>query len=365
MRTALFLGAGASVFASQPATKSIMERVRERVRKREGESYKNKDLQNFVMGLVSDQIYSDVEKLYDGIELVINTSSRNCQPITNNMSDRTYGFSHEEIIDELIHLRSIIREILFESFVVRSGARMSIRIMYDNIWKVLKGNGTDELRIFTTNYDTVVEEYCDDTGLDVINGFKRYRRLSKVWANEWTTGAANSVHLTKLHGSINWHKNTDGQIMEIGGIEQRDARNDIMIAPTEGVKQYDAAPFSDLMEHFKAEIRKVDVLLVIGFSYRDEAIVNIIRDRVKDGMALISVSPDAVKDIQRLVFDANVKPMRVGGQRFKAVDTRIVLCEQEFGTDTINNIRATLEGAYRHIWLNTERARRKSKSTTL
>lgn len=346
MKTALFLGAGASVFASQPTTKKIMDLVRERVQKRTEEPNRDTARQSYVMSLVNAEIYSDVEKLYDGIERTISTNHDNCQPIISNMSDSAHSLSHVQIVDELTRLKSIIREILLTSLVIRSDAYESIKQMYDMVWEAMREHGTDEFQIFTTNYDAMVEEYCEEANFDMINGFKSYRPLRRIWDNKWTTDEINAVYLTKLHGSINWYKNTDNKIVEIGDIGQRDDRSDIMIAPTEGTKQYDKEPFSTLMERFRTEIKKVDVLLVIGFSYRDEEIVNVIKNRIRDGMVLISISPDAVNDIRRMT-SADVDTVKTGSDHLKVTGRRIILCEQEFGPDTIDNIRAALCHAYK------------------
>lgn len=317
------------------------------------------------MRVVEDQIYSDVEKLYDGIERIIDTNTNtNCHPLINQIRDHQFDIPYDQIIEELKRLLFIIREILLESFVISSDVRKLIGQMYDMVWEVMKSNGTDELQVFTTNYDTVIEEYCNETNRGLVNGFNTYHHLNKHWNDEWTAGAANSVYLTKLHGSINWHKDADGEIVETGGIEQRDVSNDIMIIPTEGTKRYDNEPFSALMKRFEAEIKKVDVLLVIGFSYRDEEIARIIRDRVRDGMALISVSPNAVKDI-RLVSDSDVKTKEISGQQIKFIDTQIILCDQAFGLDTIDDIRAALDTYYRFIRRHIRRARRKGENATL
>lgn len=72
------------------------------------------------------------------------------------------------------------------------------------------------------------------------------------------------MDLTKLYGSVNWWRNADDDILETGGIQDRDANHDIMIAPTEGGKKYDGKPFHTLMERFKEEMGKVDVLLAMG-----------------------------------------------------------------------------------------------------
>ena len=355
MKTALFLGAGASAFADLPTTIEIMDSVRDRIQEHANEPHRDQNLQNYITSVVNDPIYTDIEKLYDGIQQIIDTNKNpSCKPVIGPAV--VHSIHYGQMIDELTYLRSAIHTILRKSFEIKSDAHKSIEHMYDMIWKAMKNSRTDEFQVFTTNYDTVMEEYCKEANLDIVNGFKPYRHLSRIWAGEWTTGANNFLHLTKLHGSINWYRDADGEIVEIGGAGQRDADNDVTIAPTEGAKDYSREPFSTLMDHFKTEIEKVDVLLVIGFSYRDADITNIIKDRVDDGMALISLSPDAARDI-RHVSDADVKTVEAGGQQFKVIDPRIILCEQKFGPDTARDVRSSLEAAYGLVWGDVTRAR--------
>ena len=351
MRTALFLGAGASAFAGQPTTKTIMDHVRERVRERGNMSRRDKDRQNYIMSIVDDPTYTDVEKLYSGIKKMIDViNDPNCRPIIDRMAIKN-NLSHKQMNAELTHLRNDIRALLRKSFEIKPGVRKSIKQMYDMIWEVMKENGTDEFQVFTTNYDTVMEEYCIEAKLDMVNGFRPHHHLSRIWADEWATGGAHSLHLTKLHGSMNWYEDADGKIVEIGSAGQRNTDSDVIIAPTEGAKDYDRDPFSDLIDHFEEEIEYVDVLLVIGFSYRDTEIAEIIMDRVEEGMALISVSRDAVDDIYP-VSHGGVKIEESNGQQIKVVDSRIILYKQKFGPATISDVRSSLKAAYGFIRRN-------------
>ena len=314
-------------------------------------SRRDKDRQNYVMSIVNDSTYTDVEELYSGVTKMIDViNDPNCRPIIDRMAIKN-NLSHKQMNAELTHLRNDIRALLRKSFEIKPGIHKRIRQMYDMVWEVMKENGTDEFQVFTTNYDTVMEEYCIEAELNLVNGFKPHHHLSRVWANEWTTHVTNSLHITKLHGSMNWYKDASGEIVEIGSADQRNTDDDVIIAPTEGAKDYNIEPFFDLLNHFEAEIKKVDVLLVIGFSYRDTEIAEIIMDRVEEGMALISVSPNALEDIYP-VSDADVKIEKVDGQQLKIVDSRIVLCEQKFGPATANDVRSSLKTAYEFIRRN-------------
>ena len=348
MKVALFLGAGASVFASQPTTVELLKYVRDRVRDRKDERYGNRKLEKYITSFVEDGDYSDIEELYDGIDHITAISKHsNCKPIIDKTIAK--GVSLGEIIDEMNGLKDTIREVLLDSFTISESKIKLIKHVYDNVLSIMKRCGTDKIHVFTTNYDAVVEEYCNEANLDVVNGFKPYRRKKGVWTGVWDYNVMEpSLYLTKLHGSIYWRRDADGRIVETGGVEARGANDDIMIAPTEGSKEYDKEPFPELMRHFKKAIEGIDALLVIGFSYRDKEIVSIIKDRVEGGMMLISVSPSVVADIRR-VFGADIKIKETDNQQIKVIGSRIILCEQEFGLGADQTMLVALEMVYKHI----------------
>lgn len=360
MKTALLLGAGASAFASQPTTREIMELLRDQVRQLEDEDGLDEGLQNYIMGIVEDYTYDDIEELYDGIDRVINiTTNHNSKPIISNMGDQEYGVIDAKMIDGLVSLRSMIRKTLRGAFGINSDAQESIKDMYDMVWSIIKGSGTKEFRVFTTNYDLVVETYANGAGFEIINGFKPYHYRSGFWANIWDRGTdLPPLYLTKMHGSIYWHRDADGKIVETGSVADVDVDSDIMIAPTMGAKDYNREPFAALIDRFKAAIREVDVLLVIGFSYRDDEIVNIIKNEMENGMALISVSLDADTSVPR-ISDTEMETTEINGEYLKVVGPRIVLCDIEFGPYYVGELRTALDTAYAFIRPSIKRGRRK------
>lgn len=360
MKTALFLGAGASAFVDMPTTKKLMDVVRKRA---DGVKVDGRSLSDITKLIITNNDYTDVEKLYDGIDrmLRIRHDISNLGPIFGVLhgSDSTF----KRTLDELGDIRSVIRDVLLESFSIKSDAHNPIVQMHHMVRSVISDGGTDELRVFTTNYDTVMETYAHMAGLEIVNGFTDGGHLSMVWADNWNRSTDKPpLYLVKLHGSVNWYEDADENIVEAAGIPQRDADHDIMIAPTEGAKDYGRKPFPALMQRFKESLRDVDVLLVIGFSYRDEEIVNIIKDRLGNGMALISFSPDAVADIRR-VSDADVVSMHTDRPIITMAGAGIALIDREFGPEAIDDVRPLLEVAYRQIQRHNRSARRKGRDT--
>lgn len=330
------------MFVGHPTTKELMGLVQRHVEKRRNEPYRDVSCQNYIMSVVNSDVYSDVEKLYDGIEQIINTHTRpNCEPIVGGTRDSNTSIQNGQIIDELKVLRVVIRDILLKSFDIGSDRHELIKRVYDKTRSTMKIKGEEELHVFTTNYDLVMEEYAKKAGYEVVNGFKPSGHLNAVWDDVWMFRTNRSMSLTKLHGSINWHKDADGNIMETGGIQDRDIDHDVLIAPTEGAKNYDSEPFLSLISRFEESLKSVDMLVVIGFSYRDAEICKIIKQRLDEGMLLISVSPSASNDIAR-IYDAKRQPVKVNNSQFVVLDSKIALCDKEFGPDTIEDVCSTL-----------------------
>ena len=179
------------------------------------------------------------------MQIISTRKNTNCGPIIAQTHYQN-GITYDQIIRELDDLRSIIHKILLDVFAPRSDARESIVQMYDMIWSVIKAGMTDGLWVFTTNYDMVMEEYAYASGHEPVNGFVDDAHRSGVWAGKWVRRKdLPPLYLTKLHGSVNWHEGADGKIVETGGVTQRNGHRDVIIAPTEGVKDYSRKPFQD------------------------------------------------------------------------------------------------------------------------
>ena len=334
MKSALFLGAGASVFAGHPTTKQLLDRVLARI---DGDDTFRR---GFVKRMAEDRQYTDVEELYDGIrEMRGICGVSRARPPFSEPPDAAPG--------EMARLMSAIRDEMLESFSLDKNYHRLVRPMFDMVRSVMRGAGPDELLVFTTNYDLVMENYALIAGLKLVDGFERYQYTTRRWNGLWPdTGNRIPLNLIKLHGSTNWCRDDDGNMLDSRGAPNReDADHDLLIAPTEGAKNYSVEPFFTLLRRFREELAGVDVLLVIGFSYRDRNVVNAIRARLRTGMVLISVSPTASHDIRR-VTGAKPKAVDVGGVALKTVGPNIILCEMKFGPATYDVVRDALEAAY-------------------
>ena len=146
--------------------------------------------------------------------------------------------------------------------------------------------------IFSTNYDLFNEVAMDRVGVPYFNGFSgtverrfnpstfRYSLAEQldISSRKWTA-VDNFVYLCKLHGSINWVEQTTGlfRIRELQNAPA-DGAGRVMIFPTPAKQNASfASPYSDLFREFHARIiRDQSVLFVLGYSFGDEHVNNII-----------------------------------------------------------------------------------------
>ena len=295
MKTTLFLGSGASMFAGIPTTKELVSAVMDRVIHRE--KWESEVTRHLVQNIVEQHGDKDVEELYEAIHYMIAAEKlhkmvaeykakdagagkrREVKTIPLNNPDNATIKDEAEDIDETIRalesLKTAIRNTLLTNLTVKQEKNDDIVSVYDGLFRCVPCN------IVTTNYDNVLETYCEMTGLDLVNGFKRSRLGDRrVWDDVWE-GGKTALWLTKLHGSITWQEDDNGGVLEIGMPGLRDAKKDVMITPTLGEKNYKDKIFPILMDRFKTILDETELLIVVGFSFRDPEINRMLLGHLK------------------------------------------------------------------------------------
>ena len=174
--------------------------------------------------------------------------------------------------------------------------------------------------VFTTNYDLFNEYALDDLGIPYCNGFsggltRQFNPATfklilaqelDVSANRWRA-VDNFIYLCKLHGSINWFFDEDSNnlwpIKEMVAAPQ-DSKNRLMIYPTPAKEgQILGSPYSDLFREFQGRIvREQSVLLVMGYSFSDEHINNIIYQAltIPSFRLVVFTNPGSEGEIEKL-----------------------------------------------------------------
>lgn len=167
--------------------------------------------------------------------------------------------------------------------------------------------------IFTLNYDTVIEATLDHLRYHYIDGFRGSRRGwfdPSVYEEESAHHALFRVY--KLHGSINWIRESTGHVRRAIVSSAADVTDPIVVYPSEQkYLQTQFGVYESLITRFRDRMRIVSVnncLVTLGYSFNDEHINEAIVDAVistGSNLTVIAfVGPDSNLDEQKKKFNA-------------------------------------------------------------
>jgi hypothetical protein len=174
---------------------------------------------------------------------------------------------------------------------------------------LLRSTTLPRAKVFTTNYDLLVERALDNLGVLYFDGFlgtiNRTLRTESYhydlyYPGETTEGRVSRVdrvlHLYKLHGSINWRRRsgaTDDVIISHTTPEDHEY-GDVMIYPSPlKATEMNGYPYAEMFRHFSAHIHQPQsVLLCIGYKFQDSHINRLIYQALSiPSFVLIIVTP--------------------------------------------------------------------------
>lgn len=214
-------------------------------------------------------------------------------------SSRTFNTSIGEtnhIVDSLIDMveDEIFSEINIDFSLDKSKTILEYyRSFYQRV--VLRNKDLSRINVFTTNNDLFNEHALDSLSLNYINGFSgglskyfnpglfNYTFSKRMDTNiEKFEPVEGMVYLYKIHGSINWIEEDDSSKNNYFNIKEvmspLKGHNNVLIYPNP-LKQNKSlgSPYSDLFREFQKKILEPhSVLFVIGYSFSDEHVNNII-----------------------------------------------------------------------------------------
>ena len=172
---------------------------------------------------------------------------------------------------------------------------------------------------FTTNYDNVIEDFWVRgraysylyLGFEQKNGKKVMNADRFLLNNTNDAQSSYAMQLVKLHGSVNWFKNKNGEIEEhpyhlsLDDVRStsgsKDIQEDILIYPM-SQKQLYFTPFIQLFRILDAELRKREFWIIIGYSFRD-IIIRTMFERAlaeSDKRKILLIHPHASQRIKPL-----------------------------------------------------------------
>lgn len=174
---------------------------------------------------------------------------------------------------------------------------------------LLRSTTLPRAKIFTLNYDLLIERALDNLGVLYFDGFlgtiNRTLRTESYhydlyYPGETTEGRVTRVdrviHLYKLHGSINWRRHgVKGSDVIIRYGRPEDAEfGDVMVYPSPlKITEMNGYPYSEMFRHLSSQIHQPQsVLLVIGYRFQDSHVNRLIYQALSiPSFVLVIVTP--------------------------------------------------------------------------
>ena len=323
-KISFFLGAGASVFMTIPATKQLMESflvkhqscaISPMVR-----NYKNKNIEdlyadvNELLNLrntvlthlpitcATDEIIKYIDDLDDDEDVYSIQPQCDEHPLMLFESELHFKPVHETL--EL--LKTSLGKHVFESLRYNENRLSDYSTILKRLREVAGSYTTD---IITTNYDLLIEDCCDNIGLRIVDGFSKMPSGRGQWQGLFNDTSGH-VKLLKLHGSLNWHKDQNGlPIRESTKIQYNLAYN-VWIEPSPQKLGTDIEPLKSIRMQFQNVLRTCDLLIVVGFSFNDDVWKNAIEEKIKkednNKMRLLYISKDINNFISSYGSELNI-----------------------------------------------------------
>lgn len=219
---ALFLGAGASKAFGYPTTLDFVSNLKEVLQSIEKSIFES---------ILKFPNISDIEDVLRQLDPITNVGSNDY--VQTMFRGSTIPQPNQLGVEMKINIffnfcetlkQSIINE-LYSQYEFDESKIKKIVEYYDLLRVILANiNKNPELHVFTTNYDSVFERYCNNTNIlnDFTCGFKTDKRSRReFWHSEWLKNwkfdpnRNKGIRLYKLHGSLDWREMTDGRIERV------------------------------------------------------------------------------------------------------------------------------------------------------
>lgn len=159
---------------------------------------------------------------------------------------------------------------------------------------LFQSTSLEELDVFTTNYDVVLETALDSYASSsdallysgIAGGRHKYLNLSS-----WEAASDRKLGLlTKLHGSIDW-KLAGDKVFVGDPVFTGDHSKQAIIYP--GFKGAPSNPiFKMFHDYFERALSSAQGLIVIGFAFRDDYINNSIQNNLAPDVPVVVLNPD-------------------------------------------------------------------------
>jgi hypothetical protein len=351
-RINFLIGAGASTGFSIPSMKGMPDKFSDELY-----NYEDKNMVKLFDNLrkaIESKLGNDSFDIEMMMSIIINQGNRN--KIENELEDYTLfliryfdlsldkmlgDYTTQTYLDLTTAYKKFIRKMciiegegitqvikvyknLFDHFTVLLREPENLGKKYPSIEEQFMEFGNT--MIFTTNYDTAIELYCEQMGypsLDTgaIRDAMSTRKIIEV--DEFLkryVAKQSRLRLIKLHGSVNWFKNNEQKLeegdyhMNLDKAKKRYPMDyvvdDVIIYPLSQKELYHS-PFAQFFSVFDTELRKNKLWIIIGYSFRDLFIRKMFENNIGTVEKIILVHPDPDKVRMRFNDETNLKIIEI------------------------------------------------------
>lgn len=286
------IGAGASCPMGIPTMKGFTE------------AFEKNEEENYTHNRIIQQVKNKIEKKDWDLESMISSLKRILfieEEISFQVLELRYCPQYDHFVkSEKTDYNSVLEELL--NFI-RNKCLQYDESKASKLYRpILDLTEKFTLHLFTTNYDSIIEDVCIYRNTGFEDGFVPSPHGDSVW-NKKKLGTSDTVNLYKLHGSISWYKDSRrNEIFKVPrDIGLTEEINRMTIYPGE-IKEAFYPPYLELFSQFIRILFLVRQCFIIGSSLRDKYIADFLRARVSQGnFEVFLISPDSAM-IKKSVF---------------------------------------------------------------
>jgi len=323
----IFLGAGASSPFGIPTMKEMVSKFEDHLKK---ENIQGAYLYSDVKNMLSKEFPEsnvDIESIFsviDGIARQITPKQMGTYPyyyIRRFSSENKFSDSQIEEAQNLKNeLEKFIKkecEFQGENKELSDIYERSYEIFFRNLPNTTRRTNKDGLefsypwRCYTTNYDLVFENFWRE--LDSISDFfeGQGNRIRTFNPNKELQGSS----FVKLHGSIDWEKLEDGNIIQsspTSSFTRRAKQGAAMLYPIQQKDLY-LHPWITLFQEFKQGLKECNLWYVVGYAFNDEFILNAINESFNESKKMILINPEALEIYKKFPkkIQSNIEPIPI------------------------------------------------------
>ena len=329
MKCAFFFGAGASASVDMPTTAEMKQFLRDDVRFRV--------LERHIIFKDIEDVYTRIEELSNHlIQLYMVEHDDRWSAELNHGEELKLDSEIRTLRDPVIEWQDKFKKKIQNYLTKHLDPKAhTVKFYKDLLEKLHKADA--DLKIITTNYDLLLDKAL---GGDLNDGFvSEYGSTTKVWKNRWENYPSKPT-LVQLHGAINW-RNDWPKNRKNRGIKKLPtvSQEPMMLPLTLKDKDYSPDPYKGMFAKFEQIIADVDLCVVIGYTFRDRKILDVILERLQSNLHVLLLDPHAKAVADKFENTAELVIGEDGSVGCDAgSDSRVYWCDIKFEWDTIGDI---------------------------